>query len=142
MTNNIININQNNELENKLKSDAEQLNNEVSPLLREQLIARLSTQTIKSQPLKHPTHSFFKNKMAIAASFIFAVFIIQFFVAQHSIEETVIASNNSNQNIDEILLSFSSKFKKQDLLASQDLNKEYNAILADLEKVKKRIITL
>jgi hypothetical protein len=142
MKNNVIKFNQHNELEQQLKRDADKLNDEVTPQLREQLFYQLSRQPIENKQLNHATQSFAKNKMAIAASLIFSVFVIQFFVAHQPVEETSIASSNSIHNIDEMLLGFSAELKNKDLLASQDLNAEYKAILADMDKIKQRIVKL
>jgi hypothetical protein len=126
-----------------LISDAKLLDETVDPQLRENLFSKLSHQKIETTDKKSVTNfSYFNlSKLAIAASLLVTLLIIQPF-------DTEEATNN----IQDIALEKSLQQKieakpvvaigNRNLIASNHLGKEYSAILADMEKIKHRIVSL
>jgi hypothetical protein len=139
----VIKLNQHQELDAKLLSDAKTLDDSLSPQLREKLFNKIAVQELETNDNKGAsnTNNFNINKLAIAASLVFTLLAVQIF--NHSEEAGKVQSIDlAESQQQQIEIKPVAEIKINDRIASNHLAKEYSAILADMEKIKHTIVNL
>lgn len=137
--NNLTTLMNEDELIGKLQADAELVDSEVSCNLHQRLMANINENNEAPRKNSVARLMWHKSYIALAASTIFAVLL--FSINQNN------SSVNSNDIVAEIdkpvhIETANTSESGSDLMASNQLDAEYQAILADISKVKLELAAL
>lgn len=121
-------------LKERLKQDAEQFNSKVSELTKQRLAAAIAKQSVEASSLK-PEFDLFHNRFALAAT-LSAIAITGFLslnTPERKVTEVAEHSGANNQTFD---LGIQPNWN------AQTLSKESEALQKDMEKMRKRLLSL